>query len=422
MFKSRAFILGLILNIGLASGLVAQPELPCDMYVRSAKIYLGQKPPDLESALKNLLSAPEKCKKTGEIDYIIGLIYADMNIYDKMIQFFNLAKTKQLDQTSKLKIDSVLVGKWGEVFKKGAEFLEKADHASALKHFETAIMIDSSRFEAYINAGIGALNLNDSTKAEFLFEKAYKVAPDNLNAKTNYATFLLNRQKFKEATGVLEEVVKMDPKNKEALLNLAMCYSVLGENEKSLTSYKSATVLLEERQKADPKNKDILIDLAMCYSRLGENQKSLAIYDTAVALGLGDKDLYFNRGLLKLTQAQEMTKKIIQVRDSMLAKPNDKALVEKSNQLIAEQKKIFGSAEPDFKKVVEMDSTDKEGWFQLGFVEWQLEKPAEARNALERVTKLHPESKETWELLTLVYTKLGMKKEAESAAQKAKSL
>jgi len=50
-----------------------------------------------------------------------------------------------------------------------------------------------------------------------------------------------------------------------------------------------------------------------------------------------------------------------------------------------------------------------------------LEKPAEARNALERVTKLYPESKESWELLALVYTKLGLKKEAETALQKAKN-
>src|SRR4030066_906976 len=336
MLKRNILVAGLMLNAALAYSVLAQQELPCDMYLRSAKIYLKQSTPDLESALKNLLAAPEKCRLTGEIDFMIGGIYADENVYDKMVEYFDIARKK--DPSLQKRIKDIKESKWSEVFKKGAEFLEKADDTLAMKHFETAILIDSSRFEAYINAGIGALNLNDSAKAEFLFEKAYKVAPDNLNAKTNYATFLLNRQKFKEATGVLEEVVKMDPKNKEALLNLAMCYSVLGENEKSLTSYKSATVLLEERQKADPKNKDILIDLAMCYSRLGENQKSLAIYDTAVALGLGDKDLYFNRGLLKLTQAQEMTKKIIQVRDSMLAKPNDKALVEKSNQLIAEQK------------------------------------------------------------------------------------
>lgn len=299
--------------------------------------------------------------------------------------------------------------------------MEKGNDTLAMKNFETAILIDSSRFEAYINAGIGALNLNDSAKAGFLFEKAYKVAPDNLNAKLNYATFLFNQQKFKEASAVLEEIVKLDPKNKVALINLAMCYTYLGENEKSLTTYKSVAVLLEEIRKTDPKNKDLLIDLAMSYARVGENQRSLAIYDTAIALGLGDKDLYFNRGLLKLTQAQEITKKIIEVRDSMLAHPNDKALVEKSNQLIAEQKKIFASSEPDFKKVVEMDSTDKEGWFQLGFVQWQLERPEEAKASLEKVVQVHPQSKESWELLTLVYTKLGLKKEAEVAMQKAKN-
>jgi len=417
MLNRKVLIFTLIISAVSAFSVWAQPELPCDMYLRSAKIYL--KEGDLESALKNLLSSPEKCRKTGEIDFMIGGIYADRNEYEKMVEFFNVALKK--DPSLQKKIKDIGESKWGEVFKKGAEFLEKADDTLAMKHFETAILIDSSRFEAYINAGIGALNLNDSAKAGFLFEKAYKVAPDNLNAKVNYATFLLNRQKFKEATGILEEVVKLDPKNKEALLNLAMCYSFLGENEKSLTSSKSAIGLLEERRKADPKNKDILIDLAMCYTRLGENQKSLAIYDTAISLGLGDKDLYFNRGLLKLTQAQEITKKIIEVRDSMLAHPNDKALVEKSKLIIAEQKKIFASAEPDFKKVVEMDSTDEEGWFQLGFVQWQLEKPAEARASLEKVVKLQPQSKESWELLTLVYTKLGLRKEAETALQKAKN-
>jgi len=378
MLKRKTLILALILNMGLASGLMAQPELPCDMYVRSARIYLGQKPPDLEAALQNLLSSPEKCRKSGEIDYMIGGIYADKNELVKMVEFFNIALKK--DPSLQKKIKDIKESKWGEVFKKGAEFLEKADHAQALKHFETAILIDSSRYEAYLNAGIEAINLNEQEKAALLFEKVYKIAPQNLNVKVGYATILLDQQKFQEAAAVYQEILKLDPKNKEAL-----------------------------------------ISLAMCYTRLGENQKSLAIYDTAVVLGLADKDLYFNRGLLKLTQAQQMTKKIIEVRDSMLAHPNDKSLVEKSNQLIEEQKKIFATAEPDFKKVVEADSTDEEGWFQLGFVAWQLEKPAEAKSALEKVTMLRPESKESWELLALVYTKLGMKKEAESALQKAQA-
>ncbi len=379
MLKRKILATGLILNLALAYTALAQQELPCDMYLRSAKIYLKQATPDLESALKNLLAAPEKCRLTGEIDFMIGGIYADKNVYDKMVEYFDIAVKK--DPSLQKRIKDIKESKWSEVFKKGAEFLEKADHPQALKFFEIAIMIDSSRYEAYVNAGIEALNLDSSAKATVLFEKAYKVAPQNLNAKVGYATILLNQQKFQEASAVYEEILKLDPKNKEALINLAMCYT-----------------------------------------RLGENQKSLAVYDTAIKLGLADKDLYFNRGLLKLTQAQEITKKIVEVRDSMLAKPNDKSLVEKSNQLITEQKKVFASAEPDFKKVVELDSLDQEGWFQLGFVQWQLERSQDAKTALEKVIKLQPANKETWELLSLVYTKLGMKKEAESAAQKAKSL
>lgn len=379
MQKTYFLAVWLLANLALADKALAQQELPCDMYLRSAKIYLKQSVPDLESALKNLLAAPEKCRLTGEIDFMIGSIYADKNVYDKMVEYFNIALKK--DPSLQKKIKDIKESKWSEVFKKGAQFLEKADHPLALKYFEIAIMIDSSRYEAYYNAGIEALNLDSSSKATLLLEKAYKTVPENPNVKTVYARVILNQNKFQEASKLYEEIVKQDPKNKEALINLAMCYT-----------------------------------------SLGENQKSLAVYDTAISLGLGDKDLYFNRGLMIHIQAQGITNKIVEARDSMVAHPNDKALVEKSHQLIAEQKKIFQSAESDFKKVVEMDSTDQEGWFRLGLVQWQLERPGEARGALEKVVKIEPQNKETWDLLSRVYTKLGMKKEAEEAAQKAKSL
>ncbi len=379
MLKTYILVVGLLLSLALTHKAMAQQELPCDMYLRSAKIYLKQSVPDLGSALKNLLAAPEKCRLSGEIDFMIGGIYADQNVYDKMVQYFDIALKK--DPTLQKRIKDIKESKWSEVFKRGAQFLEKADHPQALKHFEIAILIDSSRYEAYYNAGIEALNLDSTSKARLLLEKAYKIVPENLNVKIVYARLILDQNKFQEASKIYEEIVKLDPKNKEALINLAMCYT-----------------------------------------SLGENQKSKAIYDTAIALGLGDKDLYFNRGLMKHIQAQGITSKIVEVRDSMVAHPNDKALVEKSNQLIAEQKKIFQSAESDFKKVVEMDSTDQEGWFRLGLVQWQLEKPGEAKGALEKVVKIEPQNKETWDLLSRVYTKLGMKKEAENAAQKAKSL
>src|SRR5574341_107828 len=282
MRKTYFLVVGLLANLALADKALAQQELPCDMYLRSAKIYLKQSVPDLESALKNLLAAPEKCRLTGEIDFMIGSIYADKNVYDKMVEYFNIALKK--DPSLQKKIKDIKESKWSEVFKKGAQFLEKANqvgsimqysetaithdssrkkiveslnaaqrvdpslepqikkileskwndvwkvavellekssHRQALKSFETAIMIDSSRYEAYYNAGIEALNLDSSSKATLLLEKAYKTVPENLNVKTVYARVILNQNKFQEASKLYEEIVKQDPKNKEALINLA---------------------------------------------------------------------------------------------------------------------------------------------------------------------------------------------------------
>ncbi len=377
MKKIKIFF-SLTLVLALIIPLLAQQELPCDMYVRSAKIYLSQEPPDLESALKNLEAAPEKCKKTGDIDFMLGSIYADKNLYEKMVEAFN--KAKKIDPSLEAKIKKTLESKWSEVWKKGVEFLEKSDHKQALKFFEISIRIDSSRFEPYINAGYEAFALKDTGKAGILFEKAYKLVPDNMSAKVGYATVLFNRQNFKDAAVIYEEILKQTPQDKETLINLAMCYSQLGEME-----------------------------------------KCSALYDSAIVLGLGDKDIYFNRGLLKLSKAQHITSQIAAVRDSMLAKQNSKGWVEKLNKLITDQKKFFEQTEPDFLKVVAIDSTDQEGWYHLGFIQYQLEKNKEAKVALENSVKLAPQNQDGWGLLSLVYTKLGMKKEAEAAAQKAKT-
>src|SRR3990172_2656573 len=120
MPNRKVLIFTLIFSVVLALSAGAQPELPCDMYMRSARIYL--KEGDFESALKNLLSSPEKCRKTGEIDFMIGGIYADRNEYAKMVEFFNIALRK--DPALEKKIKDIRESKWGEVFKKGAELLE----------------------------------------------------------------------------------------------------------------------------------------------------------------------------------------------------------------------------------------------------------------------------------------------------------
>src|SRR5574341_384951 len=219
MRKTYFLVVGLLANLALADKALAQQELPCDMYLRSAKIYLKQSVPDLESALKNLLAAPEKCRLTGEIDFMIGSIYADKNVYDKMVESLNAAQ--RVDPSLEPQIKKILESKWNDVWKVAVELLEKSSHRQALKSFETAIMIDSSRYEAYYNAGIEALNLDSSSKATLLLEKAYKTVPENLNVKTVYARVILNQNKFQEASKLYEEIVKQDPKNKEALINLA---------------------------------------------------------------------------------------------------------------------------------------------------------------------------------------------------------
>ena len=63
----------------------------------------------------------------------------------------------------------------------------------------------------------------------------------------------------------------------------------------------------------------------------------------------------------------------------MLNQKNSKDWVDKLNKLITDQKKVFEQTEPDFLKVVEIDTTDQEAWYHLGYIQYQLEKNKEAK-------------------------------------------
>ncbi|MCI0406741.1 MAG: hypothetical protein L0209_11880, partial [candidate division Zixibacteria bacterium] len=76
----------------LAAGVCPAEDYPCDVYIRSAKIYLHtQTPPDFESALKNLLAAYDKCYDDPDLHVLLGMIYADKNQIENMAKEFSIA-------------------------------------------------------------------------------------------------------------------------------------------------------------------------------------------------------------------------------------------------------------------------------------------------------------------------------------------
>ncbi len=394
-----------------AAGFVAAlaQDYPCDVYLRSAKIYLFRDNPDYESALKNLEAGYQKCYNDPLLHELLGRIYADQGKLERMTQEFKIAKEKGHSKPEEL--NKVIETVWGKEFKNGTTYLEQADTIKqrmadldtvssdslrqaeqqkltaglqkavelAAKHFENCILVDSSRYQPYVNAAAQRLELNQLEKADTLLSLAYQLTPESLSVVLSYGINLYNLQNYDKAIEIFEKAVKIDPNNREALINLASLYGV--------------------------KN---------------ERQKAREIWDKLIEKGMANKDVYFNSGFVHLADAEELVRQVRNLEDSLQKSPKTAGLKEEIARLNEQRKANIKDGISDFTKSLELDSTDIEAIYYLGYLHMLNDDLKEAMETLEKVVAMKPDHKAAWARLAIVYTLKGMKEKAKEADEKSK--
>lgn len=447
----------------------------------SAKIYMDLIPPDYDKATEQLLLAIQKDSLSGEAHLLLGKIYAQKKMYEEMLTQFwrtegcklrpeqleelNLLKTRMwtevlnsgihlgqkgrqvdryklglladfskyaqyedslktissdLEETGPLTWDSY--ENYGQA-KPALEDLKRALDQKAIGRYELAVMIDSTRYEPYVNLAAEYVHRDELEKALGYYAKAYQLKPDDSNVMNDYAITLLTAGKFEEALGLYQRILEKDPSNVNALVNLAMIHA-----------------------------------------RKGETEKALDTYSKIVSIDPEYMDAYFNRGLLYLTQAQEKMPTLKAYKDSVGKHKKNKELASRYQSAWEEYDRLFLKAESDFRKASEIDPKDEDAYFHLGllyvgraqiqtekekqkgdfiqaegffkksleldsqdiesmkylgFTLLSLKKWQEASLPLESLLELDPTDREAWGYLAIAYANLGKKDQAEAALKKS---
>lgn len=110
----------------------------------------------------------------------------------------------------------------------------------------------------------------------------------NTNTQTNSPTVDLG--KIKQINN-LEEIVKNNPQNHEALLSLA---NLLNDNG----YYDRAIVKYEQYLKVHPKDVDVIVDMGVCYFQLKNYQKAISVIENAVKINPKHQIANFNLGIV----------------------------------------------------------------------------------------------------------------------------
>jgi tetratricopeptide (TPR) repeat protein len=96
-------------------------------------------------------------------------------------------------------------------------------------------------------------------------------------ANLNNALELLKAGRIRDGMHILEDLRNSDPENVNILYNLGMCYSELGNFDKSVET-------LEKCADLAPRHANALTALGYSYSRKGENEKAIAKLNEALQI------------------------------------------------------------------------------------------------------------------------------------------
>lgn len=473
----------------------------------SAKIYLGLVPPDYDKAIEQLKLAIAQDSTSAEAHFLLGMVYAEKKMYKEMMDQFQKAEKLKLAPKDSLEIIGIKNEKWTELVSSGIvygkkektaeryktdlmidfskylaykdslrgftsglenaqrfawdsykkfeetkpalEALEESLSKKAQEKYLTAISIDSTRYEPYLNLGAEFARRDELETALKYYERAYQIKPDDSGVMSGYATCLISANKFEQALEIYEKLIQKDPQNVNALFNLSTIYMQKGDLQKVEETYSKIisidpeykdayfnrgllnlskaqdhiSALVAYKDSLEKKSKDK--ELPSRYELAKEEYEKLFVraesdFQRCTEIDPKDREAHFHLGLVYISKAQTYNPILSAYRDSLEKRPKDKQLLGRSNITREEQKGYFNKAETSFQKALELVPDDWETLKYLGFSLLSQDKWEEASKSLEKLLELVPNDKEAWGYLAIAYARLGKKDKAEDALKKSK--
>ncbi len=496
------FVFLLFLALAFLSGCGAKnPALT------SAKIYLGLVPPDYDKATEQLKLAVDQDSTSAEAHFLLGKIHSEKMMYEEMMEQFQKAEALELNPKDSVEMTKIRNEKWAEQLNSGIDFGIKERAAGRYKHdlmtdfsrypayrdslrelaselenperfawdsyqrfedaklalealeeffgkktrqmYETAILIDSARHEAYLNLGAVLARTGETENALELYKRAYQLKPDDSRVMTGYAACLISDNKFDQASEIYEKIMQLDPQNVNALFNLAAVNRQKGDHQKAEEAYSkiisidpeykdayfgrgllrlskvqdqlSVLVAYKDSMEQSPKHNELLSRYELAK---GEYERYFARAESdfrkCTEIDATDKEAVFHLGLLHISKAQTYNPILSALRDSLEKKPKDKQLSDRYNSARDEKNQNLGEAEIFFQKASSLAPYDLETLKYLGFILLSQDKWEEASKSLEKVVELAPKDKEAWGYLSIAYARLGEKEKADEALKKSR--
>jgi tetratricopeptide (TPR) repeat protein len=159
---------------------------------------------------------------------------------------------------------------WSSHYNMGSFYLSQRNYRQAAAFFETAIRLQPSIIQPYVNISFAynALGLND--KAEQSLRRAFELEPKSLEANLNLGLLLGEMGRLEEAGSHLQKTAELDPQSAVAVYNLGVINVKLGRINPGLNYLRRACAL-------QPENPQYSYSLAFYLHQNGNTSDSVNI-------------------------------------------------------------------------------------------------------------------------------------------------
>jgi len=244
--------------------------------------------------------------------------------------------------------------------------------------------MDSNSLELVLTKAAIFSQLRDSKRAVRYFREALEMAEneDKDEIYLDLATELEQLRDYSAAIEVLEEAMKMNPKNEGALYELAFCFDQLGDYSRAVKSYMN---FLDE----NPYSFTAWYNLGNTYSKEEKYVDALNAYEYCVAINESFPPAYFNMGNAHLTL--EQYHESIADFNKCIELDGDDALTYCYLGEAYEQLEDLDNAWFFYQKSLTLAPNLAEAWLGLGIVKDLQGRPKESLSYIERAIELEPE-------------------------------
>jgi tetratricopeptide (TPR) repeat protein len=272
-------------------------------------------------------------------------------------------------------------GKESQSYQRGRYYMAEEDWYKAIESFLECVRLNPAHAEANAALAECYYELNEFDEALIWVRKARAFARTNMSIQNLEAFTLIALGRLDDASAIIQDVLKREPYNREALFAAGELDIARGRASDALLRYREAF-------RRYPDDRRLLISLALVSGSLGDTEMSLFYINRALQQHPDDYRVFYYAAWI-YSQTEYVTTAIRYAQQALNLKPSH----ENSRTLLANlryRNSEFDEASRLADEAIAADRMNMDAWYLKGLSLIRLERTSDAVSVLSNALAVSP--------------------------------